>query len=477
MYRLNGATGDKTGLGITLKVMTGDAVNIFAKSFWHNNGATINNGNSIIVNNLLTALAGTSAVANAGKGATAITLTGSTVTPGDVTGWLANEPAPGSLPKAYLNWILFDEQFRVVSSSSGFDMITVAEQIKAHAQTVTINKNGYLYVYCSNESNIDVFFDNLQVIQTRGPVLSEDHYYPFGLTMSGISSKAAGKLENRYKYNGGTERNVDFDINLDETDFRLYDAQIGKFLQIDPLVDFFESYSPYTYVVDNPISYADPLGLSVEKPKVQKPTLPEVIVVSHKHPKKNPLSAGTVPGKLPNIKPKVELVHSDNLANKSAQPFYLPNKSKVDYAYKDFLEMVGTAAEHGELITEVTGSEELKNVLKGAGYVATATTFGYQLMQRDYVGAGWTGVEATLSAAVPEYNVFKIGTAIFTSKFTLSQAYFDAQASKMDLINKANQWPLGSDNHNRLIKAANEEHLAMIGLIQMRLNQLSNQTK
>jgi hypothetical protein len=38
VYRLNGQTGDKYGLGITLKVMAGDQVSIFAKSFWHNTG-------------------------------------------------------------------------------------------------------------------------------------------------------------------------------------------------------------------------------------------------------------------------------------------------------------------------------------------------------------------------------------------------------------------------------------------------------
>ena len=49
MYRLNGSTGDKTGLGITLQVMAGDIVNIMGKSFWHNNNPGNNPNNNFLL--------------------------------------------------------------------------------------------------------------------------------------------------------------------------------------------------------------------------------------------------------------------------------------------------------------------------------------------------------------------------------------------------------------------------------------------
>ena len=62
----------------------------------------------------------------------------------------------------------------------------------------------------------------------------QNHYYPFGLTMAGISSKSLSNTPlNRYKFNNGTEINEKFDINLYETIFRTLDPQLGKFWQID----------------------------------------------------------------------------------------------------------------------------------------------------------------------------------------------------------------------------------------------------
>ncbi|MGN6196714.1 MAG: DUF6443 domain-containing protein, partial [Ginsengibacter sp.] len=81
VYRLNGSTGDKTGLGITLKVMSGDIIDIFGKSFWHSSGVNPNNNYLITsaLNSFISSFAGTSTV-TAVHGATALALENSTVT-------------------------------------------------------------------------------------------------------------------------------------------------------------------------------------------------------------------------------------------------------------------------------------------------------------------------------------------------------------------------------------------------------------
>lgn len=44
----------------------------------------------------------------------------------------------------------------------------------------------------------------------------------------------------------------------------MYDPQIGRFHQIDPLSDLFEGYSPYVFALNNPILLNDPFGLSAD---------------------------------------------------------------------------------------------------------------------------------------------------------------------------------------------------------------------
>ena len=78
--------------------------------------------------------------------------------------------------------------------------------------------------------------------------------------MAGISSKAAGKADNRYRYNG-IEIDEDLGLNTYEAFFRNLDPQIGRWWQIDPKIEQGqESISPFNSMSDNPILRSDPLG-------------------------------------------------------------------------------------------------------------------------------------------------------------------------------------------------------------------------
>jgi RHS repeat-associated protein len=268
--RLGNLAGKKTGPNSLLKVMAGDVVTATTQYYYKD--PVVNGTGNNLVNDVLTTLVqtitGSAATNSVTKGA--VSNISGDLTPNipfnSVVAPDAANPS-GTAPKAYLTVLFFDERFRFVGEGS--TSLRVQENPGNNASLTLPNikapKNGYCYVYVSNESNEPVYFDNLRVGHNRGRIIEENHYYSYGLKIAAISSQklgnpAEGLLANQHLYND-KELIEEADLGWYDYGFRMYDAQIGRFPQLDPLTDDYPYLTPYQYASNDPITNIDIDGL------------------------------------------------------------------------------------------------------------------------------------------------------------------------------------------------------------------------
>ncbi|MGN6417920.1 MAG: DUF6443 domain-containing protein [Pseudobacter sp.] len=269
MVAVVNGSGKKIGPSIAIKVMAGDKFSLRANSWYLLQGgspATPVNPLTDLLTTMSSSVAGA-----AGKIGAAQLQTNPNLNSGILQFLSSRDSEGSSKPKAYLSWILLDEQFNYVPGGSGAEQVDASDVLKTFVKSnLPVTRNGYLYIYCSNETpNQDVFFDNLQVTHTRGQILEETHYYPFGLTMDAISSRInkTPYIRNKYGITGKELQNNEFNdgSGLDIYDFgaRMYDHKTGRFMMIDPEAESYKKWSPYNYVMNNPIKHIDPDGREV----------------------------------------------------------------------------------------------------------------------------------------------------------------------------------------------------------------------
>jgi RHS repeat-associated protein len=261
---LNGGNNSQIGAAKSLVVNPGDVLDLEVYAKYEAPGSTGNSVNTI-ANALISAFNITSAGSTPLDGQQAMNAFNANYGAGPMVGRTTSYE-DGTAPRAYLNYILFDENFVLVDF--GFDQISVsAKQVGAlpivpHdllSLHVRVKQKGYLYVYLSNEQTVqtNVYFDDLKIVHTTG-VEQENSYYAFGLTFNSYGRE--NSVRNLFQYNG---KELQDELNLGWYDYeaRQYDPAIGRWMAVDPLSEVSRRWSPYIYCYNNPLIFVDPDGM------------------------------------------------------------------------------------------------------------------------------------------------------------------------------------------------------------------------
>ncbi|WP_299464633.1 RHS repeat-associated core domain-containing protein [uncultured Microscilla sp.] len=166
------------------------------------------------------------------------------------------------LPNAYLRYVFYDETGTRAIQSGKIFVTSVAHTAweRLHFD-YEIPANGILQIYTANETDRqNVWFDDLKVDFTPQLIVQENHYYPFGMGLSGIEK--VGKPNHKYLYNG-KEKQEAFGLNWLSYGQREYDPAIGRFNRVDRFAEKYYGFSSYQYGANDPIKHIDVNGDSL----------------------------------------------------------------------------------------------------------------------------------------------------------------------------------------------------------------------
>jgi RHS repeat-associated protein len=259
--RLNGNDPAKRiGTSLVLKVMAGDKINVATRAFYKQMPAS-NSGVPVtdMVSSLIGSILGSnySVIDNGHNNLIQgeNTILNTAAFNGFFTSRQQENSAQQTYPKAYLSYVLFDEDFNLVSGNVA-RINKGADVLVDYSGYVEVSQNGFLYVYESNESPVDVWFDDLTVTHENGPLLQENTIYPYGLVINSQSSGALMKAAN-YDVYQAKELDDEHDLKWNYFDARYYDPQLGRFVSVDPGRQFANGYQA---MGNNPAMFIDPDG-------------------------------------------------------------------------------------------------------------------------------------------------------------------------------------------------------------------------
>ncbi|HTE31897.1 MAG TPA: hypothetical protein VK666_16060, partial [Chryseolinea sp.] len=207
--RLNGTLKERFGLAKSLKVMPGDIVRAEVYAKYLDPDTAWVNGMPAFINSIVngTAPAGTF------KDGGLVGSTGGVLMPFWVLFADDHDDGNDDAPKAYLNWLVFDNDYNLIPSQSSYKQISTAGreygQDGSHDLLETelaISESGYVYLYVSNDHYelegevLEVYFDDFRIEHIKSPVIQSEDFYPFGLSFNSFNRE--NSLINKYLYNG-----------------------------------------------------------------------------------------------------------------------------------------------------------------------------------------------------------------------------------------------------------------------------------
>ncbi|WP_255491341.1 RHS repeat domain-containing protein [Dysgonomonas sp. ZJ279] len=110
--------------------------------------------------------------------------------------------------------------------------------------------------------------NNRVVAKADGMVVQKSHYYPFGMAFA----ESTDLEKQPYKYNG-KELEQEHQLNMYDYHARQMEPGTGRFMSVDPLAELHYDYSPYAYVLNNPLKYIDPTGMDTSYVNPQGETI------------------------------------------------------------------------------------------------------------------------------------------------------------------------------------------------------------
>ncbi|WP_210114353.1 DUF6443 domain-containing protein [Hymenobacter aquaticus] len=250
--RLNAALGQPLGPAKMLRVQKGDTVQITAPGMYQQEVSNINYTFSLL------------------SFVTTLLQSQSTNAPGSVESSHKLKPMPflglslsllpllqqnGRVPKGYVRLLAFNQDSVLVDSHTQQLSNAARNNYEPLHLSLVTPADGYVQAYVGNDSDVDVFFDDIEVKYNPALLVQENHYDPWGLNLAGIE-RNSGVLENKFQYNG-KEKQLELGLNWQDYGARMYDAQLGRWHAVDPLAENSIYLSPYHYGGNNPISNID----------------------------------------------------------------------------------------------------------------------------------------------------------------------------------------------------------------------------